>query len=113
MELGMAFTADAIEKAQVTESGNELQIVTTKSYSLALRPEDLNKAIKHITTRPMRVKVFIGEAGSETAIPIAAAPAKTSVAEDEAATRALANPEVQRFREVFGGEIRKVRNLKE
>jgi DNA polymerase III subunit gamma/tau len=112
-ELGMAFTADAIENAQVTESGNELHIVTTKIYSLALRPEDLNKAIKQITTRPIRVKVFIGEAGSETAKPIAAAPPKTSVAEDEAATRALANPEVQRFREVFGGEIRKVRNLKE
>jgi hypothetical protein len=27
--------------------------------------------------------------------------------------RALANPEVQRFREIFGGEVRKVRNLKE
>jgi len=34
-------------------------------------------------------------------------------ADDEAAARALANPEVQRFREVFGGEVRKVRNLKE
>ena len=33
--------------------------------------------------------------------------------EDDAAGRALANPEVQRFREVFGGEVRKVRNLKE
>jgi len=27
--------------------------------------------------------------------------------------RALANPEVQRFREIFGGEVRKVRNLKD
>ena len=40
-----------------------------------------------------------------------AAPAAAT--EDEATSRALANPEVQRFREVFGGEIRKVRNLKE
>ena len=31
----------------------------------------------------------------------------------QATSRALANPEVQRFREVFGGEVRKVRNLKE
>ena len=31
----------------------------------------------------------------------------------DAAARALENPEVQRFREVFGGEIRAIRNLKE
>jgi hypothetical protein len=109
----MPFTADAIENARVTETGGELQIVTTKAYSMALRPEDVNKAVKHISSRPMRVKVFIGEAGAETATPIAVAPPKTSASEEEAATRALANPEVQRFREVFGGEIRKVRNLKE
>jgi DNA polymerase III subunit gamma/tau len=114
MELNMPFTADAIENARVTETGGELQIVTTKAYSLALRPEDLNKAIKQISSRPLRIKVLIGEAGSETAKPIAAPAAKApSAAEDEATTRALANPEVQRFREVFGGEIRKVRNLKE
>jgi DNA polymerase III subunit gamma/tau len=114
MELGLPFTADAIENARVAETGGELQIFTTKSYSLALRLEDLNKAVKHISSRPMRIKVLIGEAGSETATPIAAPAAKApSAAEDEATTRALANPEVQRFREVFGGEIRKVRNLKE
>jgi hypothetical protein len=33
--------------------------------------------------------------------------------EDEATARALADPEVQRFREVLGGEVRRVRNLKE
>jgi hypothetical protein len=31
---------------------------------------------------------------------------------EDAAQRALANPEVQRFREVFGGEVRAVRDLK-
>jgi len=114
MELGLPFTADAIENARVAETGGELQIVTTKAYSLALRVEDLNKAVKQISSRPMRIKVLIGEAGSETATPMAAPVAKApSAAEDEATTRALANPEVQRFREVFGGEVRKVRNLKE
>jgi hypothetical protein len=113
MDLGMPFTADAIENSRVTETGGELQIFTTKSYSLALRPEDLNKAIKQISPRSMRLKILIGEAGPETAKPIATTAKAPSAAEDEAATRALANPEVQRFREVFGGEIRKVRNLKE
>ena len=40
-----------------------------------------------------------------------AAPAAQN--EDEATRRALANPEVQRFQEVFDGKIYKVRNLKE
>jgi len=61
----------------------------------------------------MRIRVIIGAPGAdipaEPVAPIAASSAK----EDEATARALANPEVQRFREVFGGEIRKVRNLKE
>jgi hypothetical protein len=36
-----------------------------------------------------------------------------AVREGEAEARALSNPEVQRFREVFGGEVRKIRDLKE
>jgi hypothetical protein len=38
---------------------------------------------------------------------------KAKPTEDQAAREALANPEIQRFREVFGGEVRNVRNLKE
>ncbi len=38
---------------------------------------------------------------------------KPAAAEDEVTGRALAHPEVQRFRELFGGEVRAVRNLKE
>jgi DNA polymerase III subunit gamma/tau len=114
MELGMPFTADAIENARVVENAGELQVFTTKAYSLALRPDDLNKSIRHLGERPLRVRVIVGAASPETpaepVAPLAVAPTAT---EDEATGRALANPEVQRFREVFGGEIRKVRNLKE
>jgi hypothetical protein len=108
VELGMQFTADAVENSQVVESAGELQFVTTPPYKLALRADDLNKALKQITSKPMRIKVTVGEVGKQ------APPAALSAAtEDEATSRALANPEVQRFRDVFGGEVRKVRNLKE
>jgi hypothetical protein len=33
--------------------------------------------------------------------------------ENQLSERALAHPEIQRFRETFGGEVRAVRNLKE
>jgi DNA polymerase III subunit gamma/tau len=113
MELNMPFTADAVENSRVVEANGELQFITSASYKLALRPEDLNKALKQISPKPYRIKVTVGDAGSQAA-PLAAPPAKAApAADDEAAARALANPEVQRFRDVFGGEIRKVRNLKE
>jgi len=53
--------------------------------------------------------VTVGDVGQQAA-PVSAPPAAN---DDEVTSRALANPEVQRFREVFGGEVRKVRNLKE
>ena len=110
MELGMTFTADAVEASQVTEVNNELRIVTSKAYSLALGPQDLDQAIRRIAGRPMAVKVTIGEAAPAAPAGPAAAAAP---AIDDATSRALENPEVRRFREVFGGEIRTIRNLKE
>ncbi len=111
MELGLPFTADAVENSRVTEASGELQFTTSKAYKLALREEDLRAALRHIggaaAARPLRIRIVIGEAG-EPAAPLAA-----NSGGDDVSARALANPEVQRFREVFGGEVRKVRNLKE
>jgi hypothetical protein len=110
MELGMAFTADAVENSRVVENNGELQFVTSKSNRLALREDDLQKAISKISPRPMRIKIVLDESVGASA---PAAPLAAPAGEDEVTARALSNPEVQRFREVFGGEVRKVRNLKE
>ncbi len=109
MDLGLPFTADAVENSRVVEVNGELQITATKAYKLALREEDLRRAVSQSSPRAMRIKVIIGEPG-EAAAPIAAPSAQN---EDDATRRALANPEVQRFQEVFDGKIYKVRNLKE
>jgi hypothetical protein len=104
----MAFTADAVEHSVVSENNGELRFTTPKDFELAMNADDINKAVKHLGGRPMRVKITIGDTGVE---PAAAAASKQKA--DETAERALANPEVQRFRELFGGEVRDVRNLKE
>jgi DNA polymerase III subunit gamma/tau len=101
----MQFTADALENSRVLESNGELEFVTSAANKIMLRPDDLQQALKRIASRPMRIKVTVGEVGAQQAV--------ARPTEDDATARALANPEVQRFREVFGGEIRKVRNLKE
>jgi hypothetical protein len=98
-----------VENSRVIEVNGELQITTTKAYKLALREEDLRKAVSQSSPRAMRIKVIIGEPG-EAAAPMVAPAAQN---EGEATRRALANPEVQRFQEVFDGKIYKVRNLKE
>ena len=106
-----AHLADAVENASMSVSGGDLNVAAPKSYNLYFRDRAFEEAVRQVFGRPLRVKLTTAEA------PAAAAPlspiAATPDAEDEVTGRALANPEVQRFREVFGGEVRKVRNLKE
>ncbi len=64
----------------------------------------------------LRFKVVFGDPDPNAAAGPAAAPAKSEpkpVGDDQVTERALGHPEVQRFRELFGGEVRNVRNLKE
>jgi hypothetical protein len=108
LELGLKFTADAVEHSEVTQAGSELRFVTPGQYSLYMQEAEIQKAVQHLTGKPMRIKVSIGEVSAQKAAPI-----DRKTQEDETRRRALENPEVQRFREVFGGEVRNVRNLKE
>jgi DNA polymerase-3 subunit gamma/tau len=108
-ELGMHFTADAVEQSQITVNGNELSVLAPKETRLSMKDVDLQKALAHLGAGPFRIKITFGDTG-----PVGPAlEKKKNIDEDEATTRALANPEVQRFRELFGGEVRAVRNLKE
>jgi len=107
IELEMPFTADAVEHSKVTESGGVLEFVTPKSFSLAMRSDDISKAAQHVSGSPMKIKITIGEAEAPISPVASAAPGP-----DEVSRRALENPEVQRFRELFGGEVRAVRDLK-
>jgi hypothetical protein len=107
MDLGMAFTADAIEHSEIVEANGELRFTTPKEFSLAMREADINQAVRQIAGKPLKIKVTIGEVAAQEKV--VAAPQK----EDDVSQRALGNPEVQRFRDLFGGEVRAVRNLKE
>ena len=111
-ERGLTFLADAVENSQVTQTASELKFVTAKSYSIYLKDPQLAAVAQEVFGRVLRVSVTIGEVGLQAPTLASAQPPKSND-EDDAAQRALANPEVQRFREVFGGEVRKVRNLKE
>jgi DNA polymerase-3 subunit gamma/tau len=109
-ERGLTFLADAVENSQVTESASELKFVTGKVFAIHLKDSQLAGVAREVFNRPLRINVTVGEVAAEPALPAAAGNPES---DGDVSTRALANPEVQRFREVFGGEVRKVRNLKE
>ena len=109
-ELGMMFTADALEHSQVIEKGTELQFITTSEFSLAMDPKELQKAVQQVLGRQMKITVSVGQP-EVAAAPVAQRKPPT---DDEATERALAHPDVQRFREKFpDAHVRAVRNLKE
>jgi hypothetical protein len=74
---------------------------------LAMKADDINQAVRRILGRPLKVTVTAGSTPASAPVKAQKAP------EDETSNRALANPEVKRFQEVFGGQVRTVRNLKE
>ncbi len=110
-DLGMTFTADAVEHSLVTEQNGELIFTTPKLFQLAMAPADLQKAALQIFGKPMRVKVNIGETGISTQ---PKAEKAGPVGDEEATQRALSHPDVQKFQELFpDAQVRAVRNLKQ
>ena len=109
-EKGLTHLADAVENAEVAVSGGDLKVTAPKSYVLYFSDRGFAEAVREVFGRALNVKVITGDPAGSGAAPLAPPP---SAREDEVAERALNNPEVRRFREVFGGEVRKIRNLKE
>jgi DNA polymerase-3 subunit gamma/tau len=112
-EKGLTHLADAVENARIAVSGADLNVVAPKSYALYFNDRAMADAAREVFGRPLRLKIAIDDAGEPASPGPGGAPPAAGNNEEEATARALANPEVRRFREVFGGEIRKVRNLKE
>ena len=110
METGLQFSADAMAQSDAQLVGGELIVTTSKQYSLDLGRDEISTALKHLGYPALRFKVAFGDV-KPAAAPIASAAGPKP--DDEVTERALGHPEVQRFRELFGGEVRNVRNLKE
>jgi DNA polymerase-3 subunit gamma/tau len=108
IETGLQFSADAIAKSDAAMVNNKLVVTTSKEFRLDLGREELKTALRHLGHAGLPFDIVLGEVKSAPA-PIA----KPAAQEDETTERALGHPEVQRFRELFGGEVRNVRNLKE
>jgi DNA polymerase-3 subunit gamma/tau len=110
-DLGMPFTADAVEHSEVTEVEGEIRFVTPDEFRLAMNEKDLQKAVLQVAGRPMRVSVKFGETQGQS---LGASPRPMEKKLDDVSERALSHPEVRRFQEIFpDAQVRAVRNLKE
>jgi DNA polymerase-3 subunit gamma/tau len=110
LDLGMNFTADAVEHSEVIEAADEIRFVTSEEFQLAMDPRDLTKAVQQVAGKPLKVTVEVGT----PAVAAAPASAPTLPAADDAIDRAMSHPEVRRFQEMFpDAHVRTVRDLKE
>jgi DNA polymerase-3 subunit gamma/tau len=112
MELGMTFTADAVEHSAISVSPGELHFTTPKELMLGMKADDINKGVKQVIGKLIKVRVTPATGPVEAGAPVRRA-APEAEPEDDVSKRALENEEVRRFRELFGGQVRQVRNLKE
>ena len=95
------------------ESASEVVFTTPKMYQLYLKSPELDSTVKRLLGRPVRITIKVGEVKArETNGAVPSKPA--SSVQGEAAARALAHPEVQRFQELFpDSQVRAVRDLRE
>ena len=110
MAAQLPFSADAVLQSDVVLVNNEIVITTSKRFALDLGQSEVQSAITQLGVPGLRGRVVFGEVKSA---PATAPKPAAKEQEDEVAARALSHPEVQRYRELFGGEVRTVRNLKE
>ena len=110
IKAGLQFSADAMGQSNAALVNNELVIHAPKQFQLDLGREEILTALKQLGHPALRFKVVFGDV---TAAPAAKPAPKAAPPQDEVTERALNHPDVQRFRELFGGEVRNVRNLKE
>jgi DNA polymerase-3 subunit gamma/tau len=102
---------DAVRNSDIVESPGGVEFITTKIQSMGLRGADFERIVAQAAGHGVKVKITLTEATTAAA---SAASAAASAEADAASERALADPAVQRFQELFpDSKVRGVRDLKE
>jgi DNA polymerase-3 subunit gamma/tau len=108
--------ADAVEHSELVESANDLVITTPKMYAMYLKQPGFEVAVTRLLERSVRITIKVGEPAATEGSPAAESVKATGTGTrtDETSARALENPEVQRFQEMFpDSQVRTVRNLRD
>lgn len=110
-----SFASDAVELMEVNESPAGVEFVGPRIHLFALKGPEFESALNQVVGRPVKIKHTVGVGTAPPPRTNAPAGARTSSdLEDAAMRRALADPVVQRFQEIFpGSHVRGARDLKE
>jgi hypothetical protein len=122
IDAGDEHLADAIEHGAVEQTEKQIEIRTLADYrtSLEMDMDTLTQSLRQIAGRDVRVTLGSnlqeGELDPSVAPAGARKPAersgKNGETPGEAAGRALADPEVQKYQKLFEGQVREIRDLR-
>ena len=102
------FSADAVQNARVEETGGGVKFLAPREFVRPLQSRDIAAALTAVMGRMARVEVV----QDDTVVEAKAAAPKAQEDDEATRERALANPQVQRYREIFKDAIvRSVRDL--
>jgi DNA polymerase-3 subunit gamma/tau len=108
---GLNYSADAIQQSELTLQAAELTIRGAKSLSFSLKDPAVQRLASEVAGKPIRVRFEIDE--TRRAVP-QSPPAAANGDDSELRQRALSDPAVKRFQELFtDAQVRTVRNLSE
>jgi len=115
-EGGHDFVASTVQHAKLDEDGDAIVLHVTAEDRTTLEFEwkTVEDAVRKAAGRPVRVMLGSDLAETEVVRNVAdETPDAASAAENEATQRALEDPEVKVFQQLFPGQVREVRNLRE
>jgi hypothetical protein len=113
---GQDFMASTIQHAKVDEDGDAvvLHVTAEDRTTLEFEWKTVEDAFRKAAGRNVRVTLGSDLAETEVVRNVASDDAdEASPTENEAAQRALGDPDVQAFQQLFPGQVREVRNLRE
>ena len=116
MECGHDFIATTIRQARIEESDDAVvvQVTAEDRTTLEFEWKTVADAVQQAAGRPVRVTLGSDLAETEVVRNVADAAAdEPSPVENEASQRALEDPDVKAFQQLFPGQVREVRNLRE
>jgi DNA polymerase-3 subunit gamma/tau len=113
VEGGLKMSADAVQHSNVAVEGREIVFTTAKTFMLGLRDPAVAKAAVVLLGGPVKIRIEVDASMATISAPSASGNEESPTG-GEISQRALTDPGVKRFQEVFpGAHVRTVRNLNE
>ncbi len=102
------FSADAVQSASIEETNGVIKFLAPREFVRPLQSRDIAAALNSVLGRMVRVEVV----QDDSIVEVKASAPKPAEEDEATRERALSNPEVQRYRELFkDSKVHSVRNL--